>query len=399
MLAGAALPTQVIVLRWMASLLASVSVPLLYLVGRAVFRDERLALGCAAILAVMPEFALDVARVGNDCLAVPLFALLIFASVKLAQDGLTYRYALLAGAALGLGLFSKAYFLTALPVVACVYAYAWRRSRGPRLGPLGCALLLPAALAGWWYARNVSGSGTLSGMVEAAATRNVSFFQVLAHAASVNWLKVTDGVLLSYLYFGGWSSLTVRAWMYHVFYVAIAAAALGLALRVRGAAFACLAGFYLCFWAGQYYQAALLSLSVGVAASMGWYAYAVAAAEIPLAVAGLHALALARARDWVAPAGVLLFALLDLFAMHAIAMPYYTGMVAHKANGAVAGLRWADLRGFGHVFERLAAFKGPLGAAPVIAVLWLAYLTATVMLALLSLRSEWGGPPGLPSSS
>jgi len=35
------------------------------------------------------------------------------------------------------------------------------------------------------------------------------------------------------------------------------------------------------------------------------------------------------------PAGVTLFALLDLFAMHDIAIPYYTGRIRHTANGAM----------------------------------------------------------------
>jgi 4-amino-4-deoxy-L-arabinose transferase-like glycosyltransferase len=394
---GWSLAAQVMLLRWMASLVASLDIPLVFLAARAVFRDNRLALGCAAVLALMPEFVIYVARVSNDCVAAPLFTLLIYACVKLIRDGLSYRVAGLAGAALGFGMLSKAYFLTALPVVAAVYVYAWvkaaRSGQGgaaqtPRAGPLLCGILTPAVLGGWWYARNLVLQGTVSGMLEASATRRIPVSEALAAAWRINWLKVTDGVLLSHLYFGGWSSLTARAWMYHVFYAVIAAAAVGLLLRVRGAAMACLAGFYLSFWAGQYLQAEMLALSAGVAASMGWFTYAVAAAEIPLAIAGLRAILPPRARAWVAPAGAAMFGLLDFYTVHALALPYYTGMIAHKANGAVAGLHWADLGGFALVLKRLAVFKGQLVTPALIAVLWLAYLAGTGAAAILAFRTS-----------
>jgi 4-amino-4-deoxy-L-arabinose transferase-like glycosyltransferase len=376
---GASLPAQVIFLRWLSSLIASLAIPLAFLVGRLVFRDDRLALGCAAVLAVMPEFAIDVARVGNECLAAVLFTLLIWAALRLARDGLSYSSALAAGMALGFGLLAKAYFLTAAPVVAVLYAFAWRRRKGGSgIGPALCGIAAPVLVAGWWYVRNLIAFGTLSGLMEAVATRDAGLATVLAKAAHINWARVIDGILLSHLYFGGWSSLTARAWMYHVFYAAIAAAALGLLLRVRNPALGWAAAFYLLFWAGQFYQAALLALSSGMAVSLGWYTYAVASAEIAMAIAGLRAILPERFRAWVVPGGVTAFAALDLYSVHAIAIPYYTGIVAHKANGGVAGLHWGSLPRFAGVFGRLAVFKGPIAGAPVIAGLWVAYVVATV---------------------
>ncbi|HUP02912.1 MAG TPA: hypothetical protein VMU19_02905 [Bryobacteraceae bacterium] len=394
----ASLATQVMLLRWMACLLASLNVPLLFFVARAVFQNDGLSLGCAAILAVMPEFAIDVARVSNECAAVPLFTGLILASVILVRDGLTWKWGAMGGLALGLGLLTKAYFLAAAPVfaVACLCAWrcaakrasgGWRAVRGGAL--FGC-LAPPVVIAGWWYLRNLQTSGTLSGIDPAVATRHMSFWESLHAALGINWARVTDGMLLSHIYYGGWSGLTVRAWMYHVFYAGIALAVAGLLLRRREPAMLLLAGFYALFWAAQCYDASLLLMSSGVAASPGWYAYAVAAAEIPLMIAGLRAVLPERCRPWVAPAGLAMFAALDLYTVHALAVPYYTGMVAHKANTAIAGLHGADIPRFAEAFDRLSLFKGPLAAPPVIAGLWFAYLAATGGLLLLIFRSEPG---------
>ncbi len=433
MMGGASLAAQIMTLRWLACLLASLAIPLLFLTGREVFRDDALALGCAAVIAVMPEFAIDVARVSNECVSVPLFTLLIYAALKIAREGLSYRYAWMAGAALGFGLLSKAYFLTAVPVLAVIYVYALRRAkdhRAPRpswggqscprtgilagppavrpawgpaadegvrptqtrlrrsdsLGPLLCGTLLPIVLAGWWQFRNVLTSGTVSGMSEAAATRSVPFSRMLLAAVRIDWFKVADGILLSHIYFGAWSSLTIRAWMYHLFYAIVAAAAVGLALRVRNSALAWAAAFYFLFLAGQLYQAVMLSLSTGVAAAMGWHTYAVAGAETALGIAGLRAVLPSRARKWVIPAGVALFSLLDLYTVHAIAIPYYTGIVAHKANGGVAAVHLADLPKYAGAFGRLAAFKSGIAPPAAIACLWLAYLAATFWLVVAAFR-------------
>src|SRR5262249_26174151 len=73
---GWSLRSQVMLLRWLSALLASFVAPLAYWLARMVFEEEAPALSTAAVVAVMPGFALDVARVGNDSLAVVWFALL-----------------------------------------------------------------------------------------------------------------------------------------------------------------------------------------------------------------------------------------------------------------------------------------------------------------------------------
>jgi 4-amino-4-deoxy-L-arabinose transferase-like glycosyltransferase len=373
-LRGSGLLAQVLALRFFSSLLASLTVPLVFLVGREVWDDSRLAVACAAVVAVMPGLALDVARVGNDSLAAPLFTLLTWLAVKAVRRGMDFRLTVAMGLVLGFGLLTKAYFLTAIPSFLAVGWLPRRRfSDLPRMLP---AIGIGIAIAGWWYVRNLRTTGTLSGLSEAVILRPMSAFEMVRRSAGINWWKAVDSIFFSHLYFGGWSSLTVRSWMYHIFYIGILAAAIGVFRVVRRPAVGALLAVYLSFWLGQLYNVVMLYLSKGLPGSMGWYMYAVVAAEVTLCVAGLRGLLPRRVSPWIPAtipvAGATLFALLDLYTVHAVAIPYYTGMVRHRANGSLEAFHWAGLRsvGIGQTVERLSGFVPPA----LLVGLWLLYL-------------------------
>ena len=396
LLEGRGLAAQVMAIRWLSVLLASLAVPLVYLIARAVFGDMRVALGCAALAALMPEWAIDVARVGNDCLSVVLFSLLLWLGLRLIEDGPRMRWAAALGVALGLGLLTKAWFLTAVPAVALLFAWlarGGRFSRAARAGALTAGIAL--AVSGWWYVHNLLATGTLAGLSESVMLRNAGAGEMLEGALTVPWLKAIDSVLLSHLYFGGWSALQARAWMYHLFYAPVPLAAVGLwrmwrKQRTQRAQVGWLLAVYLAFWAGQLYNVVLIWLSKGVPTSMGWYLYAVVAAEVALAVAGLRAILPERGASWPVAAGCLLFGAFDLYTLHAMAIPYYTGMIRHKVSGQLAALHAADFQavGFGEAVRRLEAFKGGAVTEPVLVALWVAYLAATVALVAWGLRGE-----------
>ena len=278
---------------------------------------------------------------------------------------------------LGLGLLTKVHFLTAAPVVIARLRRRW-----------WVAALGAAAIAGWWYVRNVATTGTLSGLSESVMLRDTGLVGMAKKIPSVPWRTAVDAILFSHLYFGGWSSLTVRSWMYHVFYAVAIAAAVGLIWQLRRRPILWLLAIYAAFWAGQLYNVLLLYLSKGLPASMGWYMYAVVAAEVVLCVA-----AFGRFSRWAAAGGAALFGLFDLYTVHFVAIPYYTGMIRHKANGALAALHAADFRavGFGGGFERLTANKGSLISQHVMLALWVLYLAATIGLMVHSARSASNG--------
>jgi 4-amino-4-deoxy-L-arabinose transferase-like glycosyltransferase len=375
---GAGLAGEVVALRAWSSLVASLAVPLVFLLGREVWGDSRAALGSAAIVAVMPGLAIDVARVGNDCLAVPLFTLLTWLAVRVVRLGLSRKRAAAMGVTLGLGLITKAYFLTAIPAVVAVLVYgSWK----PRhAGRAVAACLAAAIIAGWWYVRNLQTTGTLTGLSESVMLRGMRAGEMARRAAGIHWARAIDAIFFSHLYFGGWSSLTVRSWMYHAFYIVILAAAVGLAGTIRRPAVIVLLLVYTGFWLGQLYNVVLLYISKGLPASMGWYLYAVVGAEVTLCVAGLRRLSPARVAAWIAPAGALMFALLDLYTVHAVAVPYYTGVIRHRINGSLAALHWTELHavGIGGAAARLSAFKGPYAPPALLAILWLLYISGTV---------------------
>jgi hypothetical protein len=274
------------------------------------------------------------------------------------------------GLVLGLGLLTKAYFLTAIPALLAVWL-----TRRVRPAAIARAAGLAVLVSGWWYAYNLRTTGTLSGLSESVMLRGVSAGEMFRQAFRIDWIKAIDAIFLSHLYFGGWSSLTVRSWMYHLFYIAILAAAVGLARLVRRPAILTLLAVYLCFWVGQLYNVVLLYISKGLAGSMGWYMYAVVGAEVVLCLAGLRRLAPANLSRWMDALGAGMFALLDLYTVHGVAIPYYTGMIRHRANGSLEALHGAGFQavGLGGAVERLALFVPPA----LLAGLWLLYLLGT----------------------
>ena len=373
---GAQLATQVLLLRWFGIAVVSLAVPLGFLIGRRIFGEDAPALGCAAIIAAMPGFAINIARVSNESVAVMLFTALIWLALEEAQR----PRPVLLGAVLGLGLLAKAYFLTAIPPLGLWLAWKCRRPR-TLLAPV-----VAGAIAGWWYVRNLVTTGTVSGMWESAAMPGAGLGAQLRHAAGVPWVATVDSIMVSHLWQGAWSTLTLRSWMYHLLYVLIAAALVGLLWR-RPQGGILLVAFYVTFWLGQLFHANLLSMVWGIATSLGCYLYAVVGAEVPLCVAGLRALAPGAARRYVAAVGVALLALLDLYSLNMVAIPYYTGFIAHRANGPVAAFHptWASLS---EILPRLAMFKAPMLTQPVLAALWIFYVGATIALAIIAARRE-----------
>ena len=371
-LRGAGLLAQVMALRWIGVALTSLAIPLTFAIALALTRCDRAALGCCAVLAVMPELASNVARISNEPLAILLFTLLVWVGIRILQQEPDVKGAGLLGGILGLGLLTKAYFLAAVPAVLLLLVYRYRNARAAML--TGAAL--PVAIAGWWYARNAATTGTLSGLAEPVMLRRTGAGAMLSAIPSIPWRHATDVILTTHLYFCGWSSLTVRGWMYHVFFAVVALVAVGLVAQLRRPGIwlwpAAIYGF---FWLGQLYNVVLQYMTKGLAGSMGWYMYAVVGAEVTLC-----AVAFGRWRVPALWAGAVLFALLDLYGMHWLAIPYYTGIIGHRANGALAAMHVGEMRalGFHAIFERLAVNKCAVISRWFLMVLWFLYLAGTV---------------------
>jgi hypothetical protein len=85
----------------------------------------------------------------------------------------------------------------------------------------------------------------------------------------------------------------------------------------------------------------------------------------------------------MAPLGVALFALLDLYTMHFVALPYYAGLIAHRPNGMLAAFHPAGVN-LSDALSRLHAFKPGFLSEPLLASLWIVYLAATLSLVVIA---------------
>ncbi len=388
--------TRVWILRLAGSVIASLVIPLGFLIGTRTLRNPWQAVSVAAVIASMPELMLDIAHVSNEPLAVFFGTVCILILISLPDRLHTpVPHALMLGIAFGCALLTKAYFLALAPAIGGIYATLWlrqRENRRPIVLHAVVTMCSALAIAGWWYARNVMIVGTLSGEQTDVAARQsgISVVQAIMHA---NWLHTVDFALISHIWWGGWSFLVVRTWMYRVIEVVLLAGLLGLARRFvrthadamsrRLAICAALAG---CFWIGPAYHALVTYRIRGSAESPGYYAYCIVVAEAVCLVAGISALLPLKWARFAAPAIVACFASLEVFGVVFLLMPYYAGFTAHAAQGSVRAMHLGQLRGdgFSRLFLNLAAFKPRVLSDHVLEGLCAAFLLAAAGIAAIA---------------
>jgi hypothetical protein len=395
------LSSQVLALRIISVLIASSVVFLGYMIGRLVTRSEMLALLAAVLLACLPGLYIDVCRVGNDSLAIALTAAVLLLAVTLCQGDSRAHKWLIFGALMGADLLTKAYALALLPLIGVVvlsrrflFPGNWKRD----LIYGGVAYAVVAAVAGWWYARQWITTGSLSGEQTDVAAASMSLAQKIARIGAVNWSVVLDTCAFSHIWVGGWSFLVVRSWMYRVFEVVALLAALGLLvyaariaraagrssiLRAQAARTVMLGTVLIAAGCAVAYHSLVTALVQNINSANGWYLDFGLAAEVVLLAVGFIAL---FGRRWspAAVAAVSIFAIaLDVYTVHFLLMPYYTGLIAHRASGSLPAFHFETLVSeTGLLVQRLAVNEAiGRGAA---AILWAAYLTATLGLGVLS---------------
>jgi 4-amino-4-deoxy-L-arabinose transferase-like glycosyltransferase len=235
--------------RWLSVLLGALTLWFTYLTARRVFPgDERSALLCLLLPAAIPQFAFLSGAMTNDSMIVATSAAAIWWLARMVgrERGETgekaeeaeirnwrleigepraWEWAVLGGM-IGLAALSKLQGIGLLAVAgAAALGLGWLR-RDWRL-PLRAALplLIPvAAIAGWWYWRNVQLYGDWTG---------------LAHLLEINGRRAGDLSLadwwlefrgLRYSFWGlfGWFNILLPQWVYWVLDGATVLAAVGL---------------------------------------------------------------------------------------------------------------------------------------------------------------------------
>jgi 4-amino-4-deoxy-L-arabinose transferase-like glycosyltransferase len=388
--------SRLYLLRFVNVLVASAAIPIAYWIARRVLLSETQALGVTGIIVLLPELMINVARVGNESLALVCYTALLAAAVMAVQKPLSWRAWLSVGVALGCGLLTKAYVLSAVPAVIAVAVVSIQSVQNearqpPRLVSigirLGAAFVVAICIAGAWYARVHAATGSWTGVTIDAAVGQVSLAGKLAAVPHVNWKSGFASILISHLWFGAWSFLRVPIAIYLLAFAVIAIATFGVIrglLQRRGTAderraIIVLAAFYVCFWAGLLYEVVIAYMVFGVSASAGWYLYAAVAAEVVLLVWGLKSFLSAR----VVISGLALgIAALDLYGMHALLMPYYTGFTAHAGNSA-RPVMWVAISHLPTIFDRVAQLRPAWLDIPALLTCWAGYWVSTIGAAML----------------
>ena len=355
-----------------------------------------------AAAACMPELLMDVVRVGNDALAVCLMSILVWLSLE--WGALSVRRCLALGLLLGAGLLTKAFFLPVVPALVLLIAVRSRRNGLAWMEAAGrVALLLAgsAAASGLWFARNLAFTGTFAGVMQSVALGGTPVLDYIRAIPRVDWYNAADSLLVSHIWFGNWSFLGLRAWIYKLFMGLYLLAAAGLAGWVPawrgrrggpavmpGGDAAVLVNFVAWFWLGLLYHVLITWMTSGHSSSAGWYLGCLVVPEAVLLVAGLCRWAPAGSRPRVPALLCGLFVLLDLCGMILVLIPYYTGQIVHRTAGpAVTSFQIFRLTGAqaGEMLSRL-----PSNRLPWMTPAWYACLLAAYLLLSAALLAAAG---------
>jgi 4-amino-4-deoxy-L-arabinose transferase-like glycosyltransferase len=416
--ANLTLPSRVLVLRLLSVIVASFLVPLGYFVARKILGNEMSTLGVVAVATVMPELMINISRVANESLSIVLYTLLVYLTLKVVDGPEHFGHLPIVGVVLGLGLLTKAYFLTALPALFVILVWCcWRWPSHWKRLILQSALGIGTAVAigGVWYWRAHRMMGSWSGLYSDAAIGGMSKWGLLRQVFHVNWISALISVLLSHTWYGAWSFLRVSNLVYTVFGAVMLLAAAGL-LRLSVKLWTSSSGeeeslgnyllvlicFYGFFWLGLAYQTLTLFVSEGVSASTGWYMYCLVVPELILVYCGLHTTFPSSLRPAILPGLVAAFALLDVYTVHFLLIPYYSGIISHSTiySGVFSHstLNWvppARIQQLVHsgpftIAQRLLINKSPILTTRVLLMLWLTYIAATIWLTVSSwMLAKW----------
>jgi 4-amino-4-deoxy-L-arabinose transferase-like glycosyltransferase len=174
-------------IRLLSVALGVLTILTVYLIGRRLFPDRPpLAVGAAAIVALLPEAQYLAGAINDDDLAWLAGALLVLAGVVVLQsDVLTNRLAFGTGLVLAFAVLAKeTVWLIALLLLVLVVVRYWSRIRALQ----AAALLVPSVvLAGWWFVRNAVQFGSpLPPLHPITSQRQVfdSFAQVRGYLAA-----------------------------------------------------------------------------------------------------------------------------------------------------------------------------------------------------------------------
>ena len=158
--------------------------------------------------------------------------------------------------------------------------------------------------------------------------------------------------------------------------------------RIRGKDLAVLVGVYGCFLIGVAYHVLVNFINSNLSVSTGWYVYVVIVPEALLTMTGLFFLFSTRWRRGCIPCVIGCFTALELYTVHFLLIPYYTGFIDHSPTGGLRAFHVSQLNngGFATMLERLVANKPDYVNVPVFLFLWTLFLISVAALLVTSTR-------------
>lgn len=410
------LPARLYLFRLVLVAIASLCLPLMWMFSRRVFAHPDLVLPACLMLAVIPNFAVYVARVGNDPLAMVFLALCMVVLADSVPSRRGIAHAALAGSLAGITAITKAYGILLMPVYALAAAATGALSFGwlQRLRQVAVASATFLAIAGWWFLDNLRTTGALSGERLDADATALPLAQRLPNLLLVDWWEVWMYGTSSYFWIGGWSFLLLPEWLYWIFRIVSLVVVVGLfraGIRMVRARSMHSPLTRPAFWVVPLPLVALFIVSIvyqgwqifnahGQSTAIGWYLCSVTNAVIVVLVAGLGYAIGPRHATRIATSLVVVFALLDLFTVNLVSLPYYAGITTlPRGHFPVMQLSQWPAGGFSEMAQRLAINHPPWLSPGVLMTLWVLYLLATlavVALACWHLYSAERRAPGPP---
>jgi 4-amino-4-deoxy-L-arabinose transferase-like glycosyltransferase len=149
------LPDPGIVVRLLSLILGAAAIVVGYRAVLRAFDDEKVALGAAGFIALLPTHVMLSSSVSNDILAELVFGLALLVVAGIVVDGSSWKRTTALGVVLGAGLLAKTTCVLLFPMALLAYALMWRRGKGRSI-VLHAAVLagLSVIIGGWWFARN-----------------------------------------------------------------------------------------------------------------------------------------------------------------------------------------------------------------------------------------------------
>ncbi len=383
------LPTMVFVLRIFSLLIGSLTIWMAFSLTKSIV--------IPVVISLLPMFISTVARISNDSLGVTLYSLLVLLTLKYVLVASNYRHAFYIGITAGLGMLTKAYFLTAIPVLAIAVLAIGFQKKNAGLSARHLVVLFSTmiAIACWWYLRNYRLYGTISGLfIIDSSPSPMDYFR---YWAVMPWRSGINTIFREFIWTGNSSFTSLSKTVYYTADLLAAFSLIGLIkiylkahVPIKPAekeTLNVMMLFFFFFIVGLLYQMLESFLSMKQIVTGGWYVYAIIIPIIFLFCRGIGTLW--RGMQRFAPLILIGFsALLNFLGYFCKSIPFYSGHYIPRFH-LQTFFELYNSAGLLAIGRRLSVNKPEFVTPVVIIAGIIAYAALFLSFVVLSLKIQW----------